>query len=83
MRVLKCIMVLILGLFFFFNLKAWQWAGIKQNNYNNNTTKKMTAFFLEAIYSNKLMKMECTLLFRAVQERSMEWSGIRYSTFRG
>lgn len=43
----------------------------------------MTAFFLEAIYSNKLMKMECTLLLRAAQERNMERSEIRYNTFKG
>lgn len=43
----------------------------------------MTAFFLEDIFSNKLMKMECTLLLRAAQERSMEESEIRYNTFKG
>lgn len=43
----------------------------------------MTAFFVEATYSNKLMKMECTLLLSASQERSMERSGIRYNAFKG
>ena len=37
--------------------------------------KKTITSVLEVSYSSKLMKMECTLLLRAEQERSLERSG--------
>lgn len=57
----------------FFNVRCWQWAEIEQNNYQKNTTS-----FLEAIHSNKLMKIEFTFWGRRWEEA---WKGQKLDTW--